>query len=115
MKENNLTNLELIITRNVIKARDRADIPRKEAAKELGLDENSYGHYERGRYAFTIDQLSLLARLFHAPMEELLGLPLVGDMTEEQRWLLNAWRELSDDERYSVRVLIKAYLDKPTP
>jgi transcriptional regulator with XRE-family HTH domain len=109
-----LSPLEEQIIGRVRQARKKADLTQEQLAAQLTMSDKGYSHYEQKRGPIRLELLFQISRLLHVPIEELLGLPLPGDITEEQRWLLNAWRELSDQERYSVKVLIRGYLEKPT-
>ncbi|HUW08651.1 MAG TPA: helix-turn-helix transcriptional regulator, partial [Anaerolineae bacterium] len=66
-----MTELEEAIARRVIRARERAGLDRAEVASALSLEVNSYGHYERGRTAFSVEQLFIISRFFPVPIEEL--------------------------------------------
>jgi transcriptional regulator with XRE-family HTH domain len=90
-----VTKVESQITKRVIRAREEAGLRRKEVADALGLEEQSYGHYERGRYAFTVEQLLLLSRTLNKPVTWFLGIKT--DLAEDEEELLHAYRAISDD------------------
>lgn len=90
-----VTKVESQITKRVIRAREEAGLRRKEVADALGLEEQSYGHYERGRYAFTVEQLLLLSRTLNKPVTWFLGIKT--DFAEDEEELLHAYRAISDD------------------
>jgi transcriptional regulator with XRE-family HTH domain len=90
-----VTKVESQITKRVIRAREEAGLRRKEVADALGLEEQSYGHYERGRYAFTVEQLLLLSRTLNKPVTWFLGIKT--DLAEDEEELLHAYWAISDD------------------
>ena len=89
-----VTKLEGDIIERVIKARTEAKLERSDLADALALDDNSYGHYERERFAFTVEQLFIISRIVGRSVAWLLGLPT--DLTEDQQELLHLYRELPD-------------------
>ncbi len=90
------TRREEAITARVIAAREKAGLDRKDLAEALSLDQNSYGHYERGRYAFTVDQLFTLSRTLNRPVEWFLGLET--GLSEDEEELVFHWRRISVPE-----------------
>ena len=64
-------------------------LSQEDVAEALGLTKSGYGHYERCKQRFTVEQLFQLSQLLHVPVEELLGLPLPGEMSEDERRLLD--------------------------
>jgi transcriptional regulator with XRE-family HTH domain len=91
------TKLEDQITKRVIAARQRGGLDRKDVADALNMGLNSYGHYERGRYAFTVDQLFTLSRVLGVRVEWLLGLE--SDLAEDEERLLGAYRSMGEERR----------------
>jgi transcriptional regulator with XRE-family HTH domain len=55
------------------------------------MEYQSYSHYERGRYVFTVEQLFQLADLFHRPVEWFLGLKT--DLDEDEQQALTLYRQ----------------------
>lgn len=94
------TDLEAKITARVIDARKKAELDRRDLADALVLDLNSYGHYERGRYAFTIDQLFILSRVLNRSVPWLLGLDT--GLTEAEDELLTCFRNTDDSGQNAV-------------
>jgi transcriptional regulator with XRE-family HTH domain len=60
--------------------------------QKLGLTATGYGHYERGRQAFSIEQLFVIARVLDRPVE----------------WFLGLNSELSDDELLALGLYRRA-------
>lgn len=108
-----LTVQEEQIIDRVRKGRKAAGLNQEELGAQLGLSKQGYSHYEQKRGPIPLGLLFQLSRILQVPVEELLGLPLPGNMTEDERWLLNAWRHLSEDKRYAVRALVKSLLEQP--
>jgi len=94
------TKRERAITARVIDAREQAGLDRRDLAKALSLDLNSYGHYERGRYAFTVEQLLILSRVLSKPIEYLLG--LVTGLSEDEAQVLHIWRQIELPEMRDI-------------
>lgn len=92
-----VTKLEEQITQRVIKAREDADLSRKEVARLIHLEEQSYGHYERGRYAFTIDQLLKLSPILGRSVSWFLGID--AGLTEEEDQLIILWKNAGELQR----------------
>jgi transcriptional regulator with XRE-family HTH domain len=105
MRKQKVTNLEWQISERVASARKKAGLSREELGEFLSLEEQSYGHYERGRSAFTIEQLFLVSRVLRVPVEDLLGLPLPDNMSEDERWLLNAYNRLDEQKKRTLRFM----------
>jgi len=108
-----LSPLEERIIDRVRQARKEAKLTQEQLGAQLGMSAKGYSHYEQKRGPIPLALLFQIARLLRVPVEDLLGLPPPGDMTEDERWLLNAWRGLSEQDCYSVRVLIRGYLARP--
>jgi len=53
--------------------REDADLDQTEVAKHLGISQQTYSNYERGRYELPIRHLLPLAQLYHVNIEYLLG------------------------------------------
>ncbi|NLD44872.1 MAG: helix-turn-helix transcriptional regulator [Chloroflexi bacterium] len=94
------TKLEHQIIKRVISARMAAGLSRRDVADALGLGEASYGHYERGRYAFTVEQVMILSRVLMRSVPWLLGLEAPHDATEDE--LLTCYRRTTDSGRNAI-------------
>jgi transcriptional regulator with XRE-family HTH domain len=90
----------------VIHAREKAGLDRKALADALSLDLNSYGHYERGRYAFTVDQLFVLSHVLHRSVPWLLGLET--DLSEDEDRLLTLYRSAPPGAKEMVLATVEA-------
>ena len=104
-----VTKTESAVCRRVVEARDLAGLSRKDVADRLGLEEGSYGHYERERYAFTVDQLFSLSRILGRSVAWLIGLDT--GLTEQEDALLTAYRSLPEAERGPLLRIVRAYTE----
>lgn len=103
-----VTRLEDGIIERVIKARQEAKLERPDVAKALSLETNSYANYERRRSPFTVEQLFQISRFLHVPVEELLGLSLPKDISQEDRRLLFRIKQLPTGKRMSLMAMLVA-------
>lgn len=102
-----VSQIEQRIIDKVTKAREDADLSRKDVARALGIEEQSYGHYERGRFAFTVEQLLILSRVLRRPVTWFLGLP--SELSQEEERLVHLWR-MTDDK--SIRRIAIGMLEE---
>ena len=96
MRKVELSKLEVAIAERVARARKLAGLTHKAVGEALSLSESGYGHYERGRQPFTIDQLFQLSRILGRSVEYLLGLDT--GLTPDEDELLTAYRAIASDE-----------------
>ena len=76
----------------------------------LGLSEVGYGHYDRARQPFTVEQLFKLSRLLGRSVEHFLGLN--NGLTAEEDRLLAMFRSLGHDSaRAEVVILLRTFRD----
>src|SRR5512136_472668 len=102
-----VSQVEQRIIDRVVRARQDVDLSRKNVAKALGIEEQSYGHYERGRFAFTIEQLLILSRVLRRPVTWFLGIS--SDLSNEEERLVHLWRMTSNKD---IRHIVLDMLDK---
>lgn len=103
------TKREAAITRRVIEAREQAGLERGDLARALSLDPNSYGHYERGRYAFTVEQLFTLAPVLGRSVEWLLGLDT--GLSEEEDRLLSLYRTAPSGAKRMILTAVEGMVE----
>jgi len=99
-----VSKLEAAITRRVTEARQKAQLTHKEVGEALSLSETGYGHYERFRQPFTIEQLFQLSRILGRSVEWFLGLD--NDLTPEEDHLLALYRNASDDRQGIISQIV---------
>ena len=90
-----VTSLEEKIIDRVTRARAEAGLTHKEVGTLLSLSETGYGHYERKRQPFTVDQLFQLSRILNRSVEWLLGLE--SNLTDKEDRLVTAYRTITSD------------------
>ena len=69
-------------------------------AGALGLSLSGYGHYDRGRQPFTIEQIFQLSRILGRSVEWLLGLET--ELGEDEDQLLTAYKSIESDTLRSL-------------
>jgi transcriptional regulator with XRE-family HTH domain len=89
------------------------EIRREDTAQALGLSYHGYAHYERGVYAFTIDQLFTLSRVLGRSVEHFLGLET--GLTDLEDELLALFRTVPASSQPLVVELVRAFKPKPPP
>lgn len=92
---NRLSNRDATIVQRVRNAREDAGLSQGELAEHLGLTRAGYGHYERGRNVYTVEQLFQLSRVLGRSVEWFLGLDT--DLADDEDQLLTAYRTIKDD------------------
>jgi len=105
-----VSNLEAAIIRRVTEAREEAHLTHKEIGKVLSLSETGYGHYERFRQPFTIEQLFQLSRILGRSVEYFLGLD--NGLTPEEDRLLTLYRSASTDRQGIILGAVAAIVRK---
>jgi len=105
-----VTRLEEQITKRVVDSREAIGLSRKEVASMLNLEEQSYGHYERGRSAFTVDQLFQLSRILGKPITYFLG---VSDkLAPDEEEALHLYRSLTQERSRQLAIrTLRLYVD----
>lgn len=108
-----MNTLDTEISRRVREARKSAGLSQEEVGEHLGLTRGGYGHYERGRQPFTVEQLFRLSRILGEPVEYFLGLDT--ELTSDEKKLLDYYRridppELREVALESVRLLADSLL-----
>ena len=89
-------------------------MPLKECQSEmavlLGLSTAGYGHYDRGRQPFTVDQLFTLSRILGRSVGWLLGLET--ELSEDEDQLLTVYRSAPAASRDMVLRAVQAMVGK---
>lgn len=97
-----VTRQEAAIINRVIAAREERGLSRADVAEALSLERPSYAHYERGRSAFTVEQLFQLSRILGKPVTWFLGIDT--DLADDEAELVHLYRQI-DDERMRAMVM----------
>jgi transcriptional regulator with XRE-family HTH domain len=81
------------VARRVKQARESLGLSQADIARRLGLTEAGYGHYERDRQTFTVQQLFELERVLGQSVQWFLGIPTRPDeLTEAELRALELFR-----------------------
>ncbi len=94
------SKIDALVRRRVRQAREEAGLTQAEMADHLALTEAGYGHYERGRSPFTVDQLARISEAVKRPIPWLLGLQV--ERTEDEDELLFLYRQCSAEGRATL-------------
>jgi transcriptional regulator with XRE-family HTH domain len=84
------------IANRVRGAREATKLSQEDVAVKLGLTGAGYGHYERTRQVFSIEQIFLLSRILNRPVEWLLGLETT--LSQDEGVLLTSYRKITNRE-----------------
>lgn len=96
----------VLIAERVREARQAVGLSQRYTGEQLGLTEAAYGHYERHRQKFTVEQVFSLSRVLGRPVEWLLGIS--GQLSEDEWRVLALYRradELGESE-VALRLLM---------
>lgn len=66
--------------------------------KDTGIKQATLGKWKKGSVP-TIDKLVILINYFQVSADELLGTPIINNLTENEKELLEQFRKLSDREQ----------------
>lgn len=69
--------LEETVIRNIVKIRTSREMTKREIAKELRIDEASYGRIESGKIALTYNRLAQIARVLSVSVIDIITYPEV--------------------------------------
>jgi transcriptional regulator with XRE-family HTH domain len=84
------------IANRVRSAREAAGLSQEDVARQLALTPSGYGHYERNRQTFTVEQIFRLSTILEKRVEWLLGLDETLSM--EEGALVTAFRKIRHAE-----------------
>lgn len=105
-----VTKLEAQIARRVARARKERGLTHDQVGEALSLSGTGYGHYERARQPFSVEQLFQLSRVLGRPVEWFLGIDT--DLSEDEAQVLHLWRQIEAPQiRRTVLDLIRGQLD----
>lgn len=103
------------MVKNLRKLRMSKGDSQQKIADYLGIAQQSFNQYEKGKFEPDICSLILLADYFNTTVDYLIGhtppeSPEELDLTKDEWALLRDYRQLSDSEKESIRLVIKNYL-----
>jgi len=76
----------------VRRARIESGLSQEAVGEALGLSVTGYGHYERARQPFTVEQLFRLSSVLGRPVTWFLGIDT--GLSEEDAEVLHLWRQI---------------------
>lgn len=103
------------MVKNLRKLRMSKGDSQQKIADYLGIAQQSFNQYEKGKFEPDICSLILLADYFGTTVDYLIGhtppeSPEELDLSKDEWALLRGYRRLSESERESIRLVIKNYL-----
>lgn len=103
------------MVKNLRSLRMNKGISQEKLAEFLGLSQQSINRYERHKVEPDIGMLILIADYFDTTVDYLIGHTPKGgaeipDLTKDEWALLRDYRQLSESEKESIRLVIKNYL-----
>lgn len=103
------------MVKNLRKLRMSKGDSQQKIADYLGIAQQSFNQYEKGKFEPDICSLILLADYFNTTVDYLIGhtppeSPEELDLTKDEWALLRDYRQLSESEKESIRLVIKNYL-----
>ncbi|MCU0646232.1 MAG: helix-turn-helix transcriptional regulator [bacterium] len=95
------------IARRVKEAREARNLSQGEVGDKIGLSEAGFGHYERARQTFTVQQLFELERVLGRSVAWFLGIPTRPDeLTHDEQYALSIYRRAKELHRESIAVAV---------
>lgn len=90
--------------------REKAGMSQKEAAAFFGFYYRTYQNYENGVTSPTMDDAARLARYFNCTIGDLFDLEegVKPALTGDEERLLDAYRQLRDDEKHHVLGIVES-------
>lgn len=103
------------MVKNLRKLRMNKGVSQQKIADYLGITQQSFNRYEKGKFEPDIGNLILLADYFNTTVDYLIGHtpadnPEEPELTGEEWAFLRSYRQLSESEKESIRMVIKNYL-----
>lgn len=105
------------MVKNLRKLRMSKGDSQQKLADYLGIAQQSFNQYEKGKFEPDICSLILLADYFGTTVDYLIGHtppedPQEPELTRDEWALLRSYRRLSESEKESIRQVMKNYLKK---
>lgn len=103
------------MVKNLRKLRMNKGVSQQKIADYLGITQQSFNRYEKGKFEPDIGNLILLADYFNTTVDYLVGHTPADssdelDLTKDEWALLRSFRQLSESEKDSIRLVMKNYL-----
>ena len=112
------------MVKNLRNLRISKNISQQQLADVIGVTQQSINKYENHSTEPDIDTLVKIADFFETSVDFLIGHTSVADgqhpteewsLTREESGLLRDYRQLSKEEKESIRLILKNYLKDKTP
>lgn len=105
------------MVKNLRKLRMSNGVSQEKLAEFLGITQQSINRYERHKIEPDIETMILMADYFNTTVDYLIGHtppedPQELELTKDEWALLRDYRQLSESERESIRLVINNYLKK---
>lgn len=95
------------VAQRVREAREARNLSQGEVGDKIGLSDGGFGHYERDRQTFTIQQLFDLERVLGRSVAWFLGLPTKPDeLTHDEQYALSLYRRAKDLQRAAIALAV---------
>lgn len=107
--------------KNLKQLREESGVTQKQLADAVAVSQQSINKYENHNIEPDIATLILIADYFHTSVDYLIGHSELRrrqefvqpyDLTPQEIALLDRYRSLSDQEQYSIRLIMENYRDK---
>ncbi len=107
--------------RNLKQLREESGVTQKQLADAVAVSQQSINKYENHNIEPDIATLILIADYFHTSVDYLIGHSELRrkqefvqpyDLTQQEIALIDRYRCLSDQEQYSIRLIMENYRDK---
>lgn len=82
----------------LLKIMEEKEISGYQLEKDTGIKQATLGKWKKGSLP-TIDKLVILINYFQVSADDLLGTPIINNLTENERELLKEFRKLPDREQ----------------
>ena len=89
-------------------AREEAGLTQEQAAERLGLSGSGYNQWETGKRRVGVGELIRLSRVLARPVTYFIG---EGDPDPDDVFLYE-WNNLTDDDKETVRAIVRALREK---
>lgn len=95
------------IAEKIIDCRKQYNYTQKFVAEKLGITENSYAHYEKGRAEPSVDSIYLLCTLYDENIDEWLGTKSNDTLTKVEKDILAKYRKLDSNGQERITAMLK--------
>lgn len=109
--KNNLTDLGVLLGKNIADRRKSLGLTQAEFAEQLGMDTVTISRFERGSHLPSLLRLEKIAHVLGLPLAELLSRST--NLCTDQSLMIQGWiADLSDTDRKFLLNMIQAWSSK---